>query len=249
MLEALREEVLQANLLLPSHGLVTLTWGNVSGIDRDQGLVVIKPSGVPYADLTADDLVVVDLDGAVVEGNLRPSSDTDTHLVLYRSFPELGGVVHTHSTHATAFAQAGREIPLLGTTHADLSPLAVPVARELTEAEVRDAYEEATGHILIEAVGEAGPGKMPAVLAPGHGPFAWGHDPLNAVENAVTLEEVARMALLTLALRPDVPSLPAHIRDKHYARKHGPAATYGQAKTGQAKTGQASRPGPLAPAP
>lgn len=145
MLEALREEVLRANLLLPSHGLVTLTWGNVSGIDRDQGLVVIKPSGVPYADLTAGDLVVVDLDGTVVEGDLRPSSDTDTHLVLYRSFAELGGVVHTHSTHATAFAQAGREIPLLGTTHADLSPLAVPVARELTEAEVRDAHEEATG--------------------------------------------------------------------------------------------------------
>jgi len=228
MLAALREEVLRANLLLPSSGLVTLTWGNVSGIDRGAGLMVIKPSGVPYRELTAEDLVVVDLDGAVAEGHLRPSSDTATHLVLYRSFPELGGVVHTHSTHATAFAQAGREIPLLGTTHADLSPLAVPVARELTEAEVRDAYEEATGHILIEAVGAAGPVKMPAVLAPGHGPFTWGHDPIGAVENAITLEEVARMALLTLALRPDGRSLPAHVGDKHYARKHGPAATYGQ---------------------
>jgi L-ribulose-5-phosphate 4-epimerase len=229
MLAGLREQVLRANLLLPSSGLVTLTWGNVSGIDRDRGLMVIKPSGVPYPELTAADLVVVDLDGTVAEGGLRPSSDTGTHLVLYRRFPELGGVVHTHSTHATAFAQAGREIPVLGTTHADLSPLAVPVARELTEAEVRDAYEEATGRILIEAVGDHGPAQMPAVLAPGHGPFTWGHDPVDAVENAVALEEVARMALLTLGLRPDVPALPAHVREKHYGRKHGPAATYGQA--------------------
>jgi L-ribulose-5-phosphate 4-epimerase len=230
MLEELREQVLRANLLLPTYGLVTLTWGNVSGIDRDRGLMVIKPSGVPYAELKAESLVVVALDGTVVEGHLRPSSDTNTHLVLYRRYPELGGVVHTHSTHATAFAQAGREIPLFGTTHADLSPLAVPVARKLTPKEVHDAYEEATGYILVEAIGESGTGKLPAVLAPGHGPFTWGSDPLDAVEKAVTLEEVARMALLTLGVSPNAAPLPDYVRDKHYARKHGPDAYYGQVK-------------------
>jgi L-ribulose-5-phosphate 4-epimerase len=230
MLEALRGEVLRANLLLPRYGLVTLTWGNVSGIDRDRGLMVIKPSGVPYDDLRASDLVVVDLEGTVVEGHLRPSSDTDTHLELYRSFPELGGVVHTHSTHATAFAQARRAIPVLGTTHADLSPLAAPVARELTEREVADAYEAATGRILVEAVGGNGTGKTPAVLAPGHGPFTWGHDAVDAVENAVALEEIARTAILTLALDPGAKPLAAHVREKHYARKHGPGASYGQVR-------------------
>jgi L-ribulose-5-phosphate 4-epimerase len=229
VLDELRHQVLDANLLLPHYGLVTLTWGNVSGVDKDRGLMVIKPSGVPYDALTAGELVVVDIEtGAVAEGELRPSSDTDTHLELYRSFPELGGVVHTHSTHATAFAQAGREIPVLGTTHADLSPLAIPVARELTEVEVADAYETATGHILIEAVGPYGPTKLPAVLAPGHGPFTWGQDAVDAVENAVALEEVARMAILTLGLNPEGAELASHVRDKHYNRKHGPNATYGQ---------------------
>jgi L-ribulose-5-phosphate 4-epimerase len=229
VLEQLRKDVLHANLLLPRYGLVTLTWGNVSGIDRDKGLMVIKPSGVPYDDLSAEDLVVVNVaDGTVAEGTLRPSSDTDTHLQLYRSFPELGGVVHTHSTHATAFAQAGREIPVLGTTHADLSPLAVPVARELTESEVAEAYEAATGTILIETVRPHGTSKMPAALAPGHGPFTWGHSAVDAVEQAVALEEIARMAILTLGLNPEAPPLPHHVRDKHYNRKHGPNATYGQ---------------------
>jgi L-ribulose-5-phosphate 4-epimerase len=228
----LRDEVLAANLALPRHGLVRLTWGNVSGIDRERGLMVIKPSGVPYAELRADDLVVVDLDGAVVEGRLRPSSDTDTHLVLYRRYAEIGGVVHTHSTYATAFAQAGREIPVLGTTHADLAPLAVPVARELTEAEVRDAYEEATGRILVEAVGDHGTARVPAVLAPGHGPFTWGTSPSGAVESAVTLEEVAHMALLTSLLSSDLTPLAGHVRDKHYERKHGPNASYGQGGDG-----------------
>lgn len=228
MLAELRAAVLEANLLLPRYGLVTLTWGNVSGIDRASGLMVIKPSGVPYGQLRVEDLVAVALDGTVVEGRLRPSSDTDTHLQLYRSFPDIGGVVHTHSTHATAFAQAGREIPVLGTTHADLAPLAVPVARALTEAEVAEAYEEATGTILVEAVGDRGTARVPAVLAAGHGPFAWGADPLAAVETAATLEEVARMALLTYQLAPDTSPLPAHVRDKHFNRKHGPGATYGQ---------------------
>lgn len=228
MLEALRDEVLAANLALPRHGLVTLTWGNVSGVDRERGLVVIKPSGVPYEKLTAEDLVVVDLDGAVVEGRLRPSSDTPTHLVLYRRFPDLGGVVHTHSTWATAFAQSEREIPLLGTTHADLAPLPVPVARHLSAEEVEGSYEESTGDILVEAVGAAGTARVPAVLAPGHGPFAWGAGPAAAVEHAVTLEAVAKMALLTLVLAPDAALLPQVVRDKHFARKHGPDAYYGQ---------------------
>lgn len=230
MLTSLREEVLHANLLLPRSGLVRLTWGNVSGIDRDRGLMVIKPSGVPYSELTAESMVVVDMTGTVVEGRLHPSSDTSTHLVLYAQYPELGGVVHTHSTFAVAFAQAGREIPVLGTTHADLSPLAVPVARELTEAEVAGDYEASTGRILVEAVGERGPVRVPAVLAPGHGPFTWGRDPFDAVETSITLEEVAHMALLTTLLAADAPPLAAHVRDRHYTRKHGPAATYGQGR-------------------
>ncbi|MEP6561321.1 MAG: L-ribulose-5-phosphate 4-epimerase AraD, partial [Nakamurella sp.] len=191
MLKELRHEVLNANLMLPNAGLVTLTWGNVSGIDRDRGLMVIKPSGVPYAELTAHDLVVVALDGTVIDSDLEPSSDTETHLVLYRRYPELGGIVHTHSTHATAFAQAGREIPVLGTTHADLSPLAIPVARELTAEEVRDSYEKATGDVLVETIGSIGTSVMPAVLAAGHGPFCWGATPRAAVENAISLEQVA----------------------------------------------------------
>lgn len=237
-LGGLRAAVLEANLALPRYGLVTLTWGNVSGIDRASGVMVIKPSGVAYERLRAEDLVAVALDGTVVEGRLRPSSDTDTHLRIYRAFPEMGGVVHTHSTHATAFAQAGREIPVLGTTHADFSPLAVPVARALSEAEVADSYEEATGTILVEAVGDRGPAQVPAVLAPGHGPFVWGADPQAAVEAAATLEEVARMALLTYQLAPGAGPLPEHVRDKHFSRKHGPGATYGQGDPGHGGVGE-----------
>ncbi|HUZ21232.1 MAG TPA: L-ribulose-5-phosphate 4-epimerase AraD [Acidimicrobiales bacterium] len=229
MLEGLREEVLAANLALPRHGLVTLTWGNVSGIDRERGLVVIKPSGLAYEVMGTEDLVVVDLDGRVVEGDRRPSTDTPTHVRLYRAFPALGGVVHTHSTWATAFAQAEREIPVLGTTHADLCPGPVPVARHLRDDEVAGEYEASTGSILVEAVGDRGTDEVPGALAPGHGPFAWGADPAEAVERAVTLEEVARMALLTLVLRPDAGPLAPSVRDKHYQRKHGPGAYYGQA--------------------
>ncbi len=228
MLEQLRAEVLAANRALARLGLVTLTWGNVSGIDRERALVVIKPSGVPYEQMTPADLVVVDLEGRVVEGGRRPSSDTDTHVVLYRAFPGIGGVVHTHSTYATAFAQARLPVPLLGTTHADLSPLAVPVTRPLSEEEVRDSYEKSTGEVLVETVGTGDPAVVPAVLAAGHGPFCWGRSPTDAVEVAATLEEVARMALLTRALDEYAPTLEPHVRDKHFSRKHGPGAYYGQ---------------------
>ncbi len=235
MLEELRAEVLAANLALPASGLVTLTFGNASGLDSERGLCVIKPTGVPYEELSAEDLVVVDLEGNVVEGRLRPSSDTPTHLALYRAFPELGGVVHTHSAHAAAFAQAQRPIPVLGTTHADFSPLAVPLARSLRAEEVLGSYEASTGDILIEAVGEAGTEEVPAVLAPGHGPFCWGSSAGEAVERAITLEEVARMALFTLLLAATPVDLAAGlgldsvVRDKHWSRKHGPGAYYGQA--------------------
>ena len=234
MLEELRREVLAANLALARHDLVRLTWGNVSGVDRARGLIVIKPSGVAYEHMRAEDLVVVDLDGHVVEGELRPSSDTETHLALYRAFQEIGGVVHTHSTWATAFAQAEKSVPLLGTTHADFAPLAVPVARHLRSEEVESSYEKSTGTILIEAVGDAGTAKVPAVLAPGHGPFAWGESASDALEKAVTLEEVAKMALLTLLLDPAVAPLDRVVRDKHFFRKHGPGAYYGQTGHGQA---------------
>lgn len=232
VLPSLREEVLAANCALPAHGLTVLTWGNASGIDRDRGLVVIKPTGVAFEALTAADLVVVDLDGHVVEGSLRPSSDTPTHLELYRAFPDIGGVVHTHSTYATVFAQAGRPLPLLGTTHADLSPRAVPLARQLAAAEIAQAYEESTGRALVEAVGAEAPLVVPAVLAAGHGPFAWGTSALAAVETALTLEVVAKMALFTLLLAPDAPPLAEAVRDKHYERKHGPHAYYGQSHNG-----------------
>lgn len=226
--EGLREEVLEANLALVSHGLVTLTWGNASGIDRGSGLVAIKPSGVAYAGMTAGDIVVVDLAGNVVEGERHPSTDLPTHLLLYRTFPEIGGVVHTHSTWATAWAQAGREIPILGTTHADLCPGPVPVARHLTDDEVAGAYEENTGVVLVEAIRARGIDEVPCVLVPGHGPFTWGADAAQAVERAVTLEQVARMALLTLVVQPEAPNLAAAVVERHYTRKHGPGAYYGQ---------------------
>ncbi len=224
----LREAVLEANLSLVRHGLVTLTWGNASGIDRAAGLVAIKPSGVPYEEMAVGDIVVVDLSGGVVDGARRPSTDLPTHLLLYRSLPEIGGVVHTHSTWATAWAQAGREIPILGTTHADLCPGAVPIARPLSDDEVRGAYEENTGVVLCEVIGDRGIEAVPCALVPGHGPFTWGKDVVQAVERAVTLEAVARMALLSLLIRPGADSLSAVVVDRHFTRKHGPGAYYGQ---------------------
>jgi L-ribulose-5-phosphate 4-epimerase len=228
MLDQLRHEVLEANLGLPANGLVTLTWGNVSGIDRDRGLVVIKPSGVAYSALAAEDLVVVDLEGKVVEGTRRPSTDTPTHLVLYRELEVLGGIVHTHSTWATAWAQAEMAIPILGTTHADLAPGPVPLARALSAEEVAGDYEEATGRAIVEAVLPLGVEATPCVLVPGHGPFCWGGSPAAALQAAVTLEVVAKMALLTTVLNPGAGPLSEATRDRHFFRKHGPGAYYGQ---------------------
>lgn len=227
-LDSLREQVLAANLALPAHGLVTLSWGNASAIDRAAGVVVIKPSGVDYGSLRAEDLVVLDLDGNRLEGERRPSTDTPTHLALYRAFEDIGGVVHTHSTWATVWAQAGREIPLLGTTHADLSPHPIPLTRGLTEREVRDGYEEATGTVLAQAISRHGPGQTPCALVRGHGPFCWGSSVGHAVDNAITLEEVARMAWLTSVLEPAAGPLEPAVRNKHFERKHGPHAYYGQ---------------------
>jgi L-ribulose-5-phosphate 4-epimerase len=228
VLDELRSQVLAANLALPAHGLVTLTWGNASGIDRASGLVVIKPSGVAYEQLRAEDLVVVDLDGEVVEGERRPSTDTPTHLLLYQSFEQIGGIVHAHSPWATAWAQAQRAIPLLGTTHADLSPHPIPLTRPLTDAEIAAGYERATGAALVEAISERGPAEMPVALARGHAPFSWGATPAKAVEHAVTLEEVARLASLTFMVDASAVPLADVVRDKHFERKHGPGAYYGQ---------------------
>jgi L-ribulose-5-phosphate 4-epimerase len=226
---SLREDVLAANLALVEHGLVTLTWGNVSGVDRERGVIVIKPSGVGYDTMVAADMVEVSLaSGAVLGGERRPSTDTPTHLALYRAFEQLGGIAHTHSAWATAWAQAAREIPLLGTTHADLSPHPIPVTRPLTAFEVERDYEGATAAVLIEAVGERGPLEVPCVLARGHAPFCWGPTPAAAVEHAATLEAVARMALLTTVLEPTASPLAEAVRDKHHQRKHGPQAYYGQ---------------------
>ena len=227
-LDHLIEDVLQANRALPAHGLVTLTWGNVSGYDRSEGLVVIKASGVAYEDMTAADMVILDLQGKVVSGSRRPSTDTPTHLALYRSLDGIGGIVHTHSTWATAWAQAGREIPLLGTTHADLSAYPIPVTRSLTADEVDRDYEGATGVALIEALGDRSALEVPCALARGHAPFCWAATPAGAVEVAVTLEAVARLALLTSLLEPGVGPLSEAVRDKHFLRKHGPGAYYGQ---------------------
>jgi L-ribulose-5-phosphate 4-epimerase len=224
----LREAVLEANLALPRHGLVTFTWGNVSGIDRKEGLVAIKPSGVRYEDMVATDIVVLDLDGNTVEGVLRPSSDTATHLELYRRWPTLGGIVHTHSTHATAWAQAGRAIPAFGTTHADYFHGSIPCARPLSAAEVEGDYERNTGFVIVETLGETDPLAMPGILVNEHAPFAWGKSPDEAVHNAVVLEEVARMAWLTLSLNPQQAPIPDYLLDKHYLRKHGANAYYGQ---------------------
>lgn len=237
MLDALKKQVQEANLLLPKYNMVTFTWGNVSGIDRDQGLVVIKPSGVPYEELKVKDLVVVNLDGEVVEGNLRPSSDTATHIALYKAFPKLGGVVHTHSPWATSWAQAGRSIPALGTTHADYYYGEIPCTRCLTENEIKRGYELETGNVIIETFETGGidPVAMPGVLVSGHAPFCWGKDAMQAVHNAVVLEEVAKMALHTYQLNPAVDPIDQFLLDKHYLRKHGANAYYGQTKNTEVK--------------
>lgn len=229
MLEALKQQVLEANLLLPKHGLITFTWGNVSGIDREKNLVVIKPSGVDYDTMTADDMVVVDLQtGERVEGKLKPSSDTPTHLVLYRAFPGIGGIVHTHSRWATTFAQAGRMIPALGTTQGDYFYGGIPCTRLMTETEIKGDYEAETGNVIVETFAGKDPEAIPAVLVHSHGPFAWGTDPINAVHNAVVLEEVAFMDFHAMLLSPGVPPMQQELLDKHYLRKHGANAYYGQ---------------------
>jgi L-ribulose-5-phosphate 4-epimerase len=228
MLEQLKEQVCEANRALVCHELVVLTWGNVSGIDRDSGLVVIKPSGVPYDSLTPEKMVAVDLEGNVVAGDYKPSSDTPTHLLLYRTWPDIGGIVHAHSTYATAFAQACRPIPCLGTTHADLFYGEVPITRSLTKEEVDAGYEINTGRVIVERFAKLDRSHAPGVLAANHGPFVWGGDPAGAVENAVALEEVAKMAFATVQLDPKVGPIPQHILDKHFSRKHGPGAYYGQ---------------------
>jgi len=230
LLESLRHEVLEANLELQRRNLVVYTFGNVSGISREKGLVVIKPSGVPYDAMRAEDLVVTDLDGNVVEGSLRPSSDLATHLVLYRAYPQLGGVVHTHSTYATAWAQAGREIPCYGTTHADYFGGAIPITPPLSDEEIRDAYERNTGEVIVRRFANLDPLKAPGVLVVGHGPFCWGKSAHDAAHMAVIMEELARMAYLSVSLTPNLSPLSSVLHDKHFLRKHGPGAYYGQKK-------------------
>ena len=230
MLEQLKELVFEANMELPRQQMVKYTWGNVSAIDRDSGLVVIKPSGVSYDVMKASDMVVVDLDGNVVEGDLRPSSDTPTHVKLYKAFPDIGGVCHTHSTFAVGYAQAGRDIPLFGTTHADYFSGPVPCTRCLTTEEIDEDYEGNTGEVIIETFEqrEINPIHVPGVLCKNHGPFTWGKDAAEAVYHAVVLEEVAKMAVLTRAINPNAAPAPDNIVNKHFERKHGPNAYYGQ---------------------
>ncbi len=231
MLEALKEEVCRANLLLPEHGLVTFTWGNVSGVDRESGMMVIKPSGVDYEGMSPEDMVVVSLEtGERVEGRWKPSSDTATHVALYNAFPTLGGVVHTHSRWATSFALAGRGIPAFGTTQGDYFYGEIPVTRKMTPEEIAGSYELETGNVIIETFRERriDPDQVPAALVYSHGPFAWGKDAMNAVHNAVVLEEVAFMAFHAMALTPGLPPMQQELLDKHYLRKHGPGAYYGQ---------------------
>lgn len=230
MLEELKKMVYEANMLLPKYRLVTFTWGNVSAVDESRKYIVIKPSGVPYEELSPDAMVVVSLDGHVVEGNYRPSSDTATHLELYKAFPEIGGMVHTHSSYATSWAQAGRSIPCYGTTHADYIYGEVPCLRCLTSDEINSAYEENTGHLIVSEMQRLGRNIMavPAVLCKNHGPFTWGKDCFEAVHNSVVLEEVAKMAYRSEQINPRVQPAPQELMDKHYYRKHGNNAYYGQ---------------------
>jgi L-ribulose-5-phosphate 4-epimerase len=227
MLEELKQEVYRANLDLVKHGLVIFTWGNVSAIDRATGLVVIKPSGVAYDDMKADDMTVVDLEGKIIEGKLKPSSDTATHLVLYQSFPDIGSVVHTHSTYATAWAQAGRDIPNIGTTHADYFKDDIPCTRPMTKAEIEGAYEHETGNVIVECFAEINPDHTPAALVNNHGPFVWGTDAYNAVHNAVVLEQIAKMASIACVINPQI-QMNEELIKKHFERKHGTNAYYGQ---------------------
>ena len=229
MLEVLKEKVFRANLDLVKHGLVIFTWGNVSAIDRESGLVVIKPSGVEYDVMKASDMVVVDLEGHVVEGDLNPSSDTPTHLVLYKAFPEIGGVVHTHSTYATAWAQAGADIPNIGTTHADYFYKAIPCTADMTREEVEGNYELETGNVIVKRFEGMNPVHTPGVLVKNHGPFAWGKDAHEAVHNAVVMEQVAKMASIAFAINPHL-TMNQQLVEKHFSRKHGPNAYYGQKK-------------------
>ena len=228
MQEKLKEEVLQANLLLPRYNLVTFTWGNVSGIDRESGLIVIKPSGVAYEGMTAEDMVVVDLDGRVVDGKWKPSSDTMTHIALYKAFPDCGGIVHTHSKWATTFAQAGMDIPAMGTTHADYFYGEIPCTRMLTEAEIEGEYEKETGAVIVETFADRDPVAIPGVIVHSHGPFAWGSNPMNAVHNAAVMEEVAFMDWHAMMINPEKGTMQQELLDRHYLRKHGNNAYYGQ---------------------
>lgn len=228
MLESLKDAVLEANLGLPEYGLVTFTWGNVSGIDRERGLIVIKPSGIPYEKLKREDMVVLDLDGNQVEGSLRPSSDTPTHLELYKAFDGIGGIVHTHSSWATSWAQAGRGIPAFGTTQADYFYGEIPCTRKMTETEIQGSYEKETGSVIIEAFEGIDPRQIPGVVVHSHGPFSWGNDPHNALHNAVVMEETAKMAYRTLMLNPSAEPMDQVLLDKHFLRKHGANAYYGQ---------------------
>ena len=230
MLEKLREEVYKANMELPEKGLVVYTWGNVSAVDREQGLVVIKPSGVEYDDLSPSNLVIVDMNCNIVEGDLNPSSDTKTHVELYKAFPSIGGIVHTHSSHAVGWAQAGRDIPCYGTTHADYFYGSVPCTRNLTSEEVNSDYELNTGKVIAETFNERklDPVAVPGVICKSHGPFTWGKNAAQAVYHAVVLEELAKMALYTVSIDPNASPAPDYVLDKHYLRKHGANAYYGQ---------------------
>ena len=232
MLEELKQEVLQANLDLVKHGLVIFTWGNVSAIDRTKGLIIIKPSGVSYDDMKAEDMVVLELDGKIVEGKLKPSSDTATHLVLYQSFPNIGGVVHTHSTFATAWAQAGKDVPNIGTTHADYFKDDIPCTRPMTPAEIAAEYERETGKVIVERFKELNPDFTPGVLVANHGPFTWGKDAHEAVHNSVVLEQVAKMAYIAYVINPEL-KMNDELIKKHFYRKHGAGAYYGQGFIGK----------------